>query len=64
VQRHDATFQFTIPASVPGLAGTRVTVKVHDGGYGARHDAYAAGVTGTTLTPYPIIGGPGITVHA
>ena len=64
VQRHDATFQFTIPASVPGLAGTKVTVKVHDGGYGARHDAYRAGVTGTMLTPYPIIGGPGITVHA
>ena len=41
VQRHDATFQFTIPASVPGLAGTKVTVKVHDGGHGARHDATA-----------------------
>ena len=63
VQRHDATFQFTIPAG-SNLAGTKVTVKVHDGGYGARHDAYAAGVTGTTLTPYPIIGGPGITVRA
>ncbi len=23
VQRHDATFRFTIPASVPGLAGTK-----------------------------------------
>ena len=64
VQRHDATFQFTIPASVPGLAGTKVTVKVHDGGYGARHDSYREGITGTRLTPYPIIGGPGITVHA
>jgi hypothetical protein len=64
VQGHNASFQFTIPASVPGLAGTKVTVKVHDGGYGARHDTYRAGVTGTTLTPYPIIGGPGITVHA
>jgi hypothetical protein len=62
VQGHDATFQFIIPASVPGLAGTRVTVKVHDGGPGALHDTYAAGVTGTLLTPYPIIGGPGVTV--
>ena len=31
IQRHDATFQFTIPARVAGLAGTKVTVKVHDG---------------------------------
>jgi hypothetical protein len=62
VQGHDATLQFTIPASVPGLAGTRVTVKVHDGGPGARHDTYAAGVTGTRLIPYPIIDGPGVTV--
>lgn len=61
VQRHDATFRFTIPASVPGLAGTPVTVKVHDGGRGPAHDTYAHGVTGTTLTPYPIIGGPGVT---
>ncbi len=63
VKGHDATFRFTIPASVPGLAGTKVTVKVHDGGFGARHDTYAAGITGTTLSPYPIIGGPGITVR-
>ncbi len=62
VQRNDATFRFTIPASVPGLAGTKVTVKVHDGGRVAR-DRYAAGVTGTRLVPYPIIGGPGITVR-
>ena len=62
IQRHDATFRFTIPASVPGLAGTSVTVKVHDGGPGPAHDAYAHGVTGTQLSPYPIIGGPGITV--
>jgi hypothetical protein len=62
VQRHDATFRFTIPASVPGLAGTSVTVKVHDGGPGRAHDTYAHGVTGTPLSPYPIIGGPGITV--
>jgi hypothetical protein len=61
VQRHDATFRFTIPASVPGLAGTSVTVKVHDGGRGPANDTYAHGVTGTTLTPYPIIGGPGVT---
>ena len=63
VKGHDATFRFTIPASVPGLAGTKVTVKVHDGGFGARHDTYAHGVTGTQLSPYPIIGGPGITVR-
>jgi hypothetical protein len=61
VERHDSTFRFTIPASVPGLAGTPVTVKVHDGGPGPAHDTYAHGVTGTTLTPYPIIGGPGVT---
>ena len=64
VQRNDARFQFTIPASVPGLAGTKVTVKVHDGGFGRARDKYAAGVTGTTLTAYPIIGGPGVYVHA
>jgi hypothetical protein len=63
VQRHDATFKFTIPAGVAGLAGTRVTVKVHDGGFGPRHDRYAHGVTGTRLSPYPIIGGRGITVR-
>ena len=63
VQRHDATFKFTIPARVAGLAGTRVTVKVHDGGFGPRHDRYAHGVTGTQVNPYPIIGGPGITVR-
>ena len=40
-----------------------MTVKVHDGGYGARHDTYAHGVTGTQLSPYPIIGGPGVTVR-
>ena len=62
VKRHDATFQFTIPAG-SNLAGTKVTVKVHDGGYGARHDTYAHGVTGTQLSPYPIIGGPGVTVR-
>ena len=63
VQRHDATFQFTIPASVPGLAGTKVTVKVHDGGPGWAHDTYAHDVTGTQLSPYPIIGGRGVTVR-
>jgi hypothetical protein len=63
VQRHNATFKFTIPARVAGLAGTRVTVKVHDGGFGPRHDLYAHGVTGTQLSQYPIIGGPGITIR-
>ena len=63
IQRHDATFKFTIPAAVPGLAGAKVTVKVHDGGFGRAHDRYAHGVTGTQLTPYPIIGGRSITVR-
>ena len=63
IKGRDATFQFTIPATVPGLAGTKVTVKVHDGGLGRMHDRYAAGVTGTPLQPYPIIGGPGVTVR-
>ena len=64
VQRwaHNATFRFTIPASVPGLAGTNVTVKVHDGGRGYAHDTYAHGVTGNPVTNYQIIGGPGIIV--
>jgi hypothetical protein len=61
--RHNATFQFTIPANVAGLAGTKVTVAVHDGGPGAAHDTYAHGVTGGALTAYPIIGGPGIYVQ-
>ena len=60
---HDATFQFTIPAKVAGLAGTKVTVTVHDGGWSAAHDTYAHGVTGGAQTAYPIIGGPGITVQ-
>ena len=63
IGRHDATFKFTIPAKVAGLGGTKVTVKVHDGGWGARHDRYAHGVTGTVLTPYPILGGPGVTIR-
>ncbi len=63
IGRHDATFQFTIPATVAGLGGPKVTVKVHDGGWGARHDRYAHGVTGTPLVPYPILGGPGVTIR-
>ena len=63
IKGRDATFQFTIPAKVAGLGGTKVTVKVRDGGRGARHDRYAHGVTGTPLQPYPIIGGPGVTVR-
>ena len=63
VHRSDATFKFTIPAKVAGLGGTKVTVKVHDGGWGARHDRYAHGVTGTPLVPYPILGGPGVTIR-
>ena len=37
----NATFTFTIPNSVPGLAGIKVTDKVHDGGFGPRHDRFA-----------------------
>jgi len=62
VQRHDASFTFTIPAKVAGLAGTKVTVKVHDGGWGAKHDTYRHGVTGGQLAQYPIIGGPGVSI--
>jgi hypothetical protein len=62
-KHHNATFNFTIPAKVAGLAGTKVTVTVHDGGWGAAHDTYAHGVTGGAQTAYPIIGGPGITVQ-
>jgi len=61
IQKHNATFQFTIPKG--SLAGTKVTVKVHDGGFGPSGDRYAHGVTGQTLSPYPIIGGPGVTVR-
>jgi hypothetical protein len=62
VQRHDASFTFTIPAKVAGLAGTKVTVKVHDGGWGAKHDTYRHGVTGGSLAKYPIVGGPGVSI--
>jgi hypothetical protein len=62
ISRHDATFRFTIPAGNAGLGGTRVTVRVHDGGWGPARDRYAHG-TGTVLQPYPIIGGPGVTVR-
>lgn len=57
VGRHDASFAFTIPAKVPGLAGVKVTVKVHDGGWGAKHDTYSHGVTGGAQTAYPIEAG-------
>ena len=53
VKGHDATFRFTVPASVPGLAGTKVTVKVHDGGFGARHDTYTAGHHWHQAQPVP-----------
>ena len=58
----NATFGFTIPKAGGSLAGTRVTVKVHDGGRGYAHDTYAHGVTGNPVTKYQIIGGPGITI--
>ncbi len=46
-----------------GWPEPKVTVKVHDGGPGRAHDTYAHGVTGTHLSPYPIIGGPGVTMR-
>jgi hypothetical protein len=36
---------------------------VHDGGRGPADDTCAAGITGAQLSPYPIIGGSGITVR-
>jgi hypothetical protein len=64
IGRHDATFQFTIPRDVAGLAGTKVTVKVHDGGrWGRWNDTYAHGVTGGALQNYPILSGPGVTIR-
>jgi hypothetical protein len=62
IRGHDATFQFTIPGKVPGLKGTQVVVKVHDGGWGARHDTYREGAP-APLVQYKIIGGPGVTVR-
>ena len=57
IKGHDATFTFVIPSKVAGLAGVKVTVKVHDGGPAWR-DTYAH-----NGAAYPIIGGPGITVR-
>jgi len=54
----NATFTFTIPNSVPGLAGIKVTDKVHDGGFGPRHDRFAQ-----DSVLEQIVGGPGITVR-
>ena len=62
IKGHNATFQFTIPGKVPGLKGTKVVVKVHDGGWGARHDTYREGAP-APLVQYKIIGGPGVTVR-
>lgn len=62
IRGHDVAFQFVIPKAAPDLAGIKVFVKAHDGGWGPRHDRYAEG-TGIPLQPYPIIGGPGITVR-
>jgi hypothetical protein len=58
MRRHNASFQFVIPSSVPGLAGVEVTVNVHDGGRGPVSDTYAH-----NGSSYPIIGGPGITIR-
>ena len=55
---HNATFRYTIPKTMPaGLAGLRVVVKVHDGGFGFKHDTWAHGVVGGALTQYTITSG-------
>jgi len=56
----NATFTFTIPnsAASSGIAGVQVTDKVHDGGFGPRHDTFAQ-----DGTVEQIVGGPGITVR-
>ena len=54
----NATVTFIIPAGHP-FAGVQVTDKVHDGGWGARHDRF----TQLPGAPEQIIGGPGITVR-
>ena len=60
IQGRNATFTFTIPnsAASSGLAGVKVTDKVHDGGFGPRHDRFAQ-----DNTLEQIVGGPGITVR-
>ena len=62
IRGRDVAFQFVIPKTAPDLAGITVFVRAHDGGWGPRHDRYAEG-TGIPLQPYPIIGGPGVTVR-
>ena len=46
VYRHgNATFGYTIPKWLPkGLAGLHIVVKVHDGGFGFKHDTFGFGV--------------------
>ena len=46
VNRHgNASFGYTIPKWLPkGLAGLHIVVKVHDGGFGFKHDAFGFGV--------------------
>lgn len=46
VYRHgNATFGYTIPRWLPkGLAGLHIVVKVHDGGFGFKHDTFGFGV--------------------
>jgi hypothetical protein len=52
------TFTWTVPASAPaGIAGLKVTVKVHEGRHGLASDTYAHGVTGGPLSGYPIEAG-------
>ena len=46
VYRHgNASFGYTIPKWLPkGLAGLHIVVKMHDGGFGFKHDAFGFGV--------------------
>lgn len=68
IRGHNARFEFTIPAAEPaGLAGLKIVVKVHDGGFpGWKADTYGHGVATSwcngTVTYYPITSG-NIVVH-
>ena len=58
VQRQDAQFSFTVPARAGLGSNVKVTVTVHDGGWGAAHDRYAH-----NGASYPITGGTGVTIR-
>jgi len=53
----NATFRYVIPASSPDLAGTKVTMIVHDGGPGHARDTLKFGANGGPASLYPILAG-------